>query len=56
MRTKKEVLAEIIWREKELTEIRENTTTDKQIIEYNQWRIQSLVFAITWCKWFLNEK
>jgi hypothetical protein len=56
MRTKKEVEAEIDWREKELEKIRNNPTSDNETAEYNQWRIQNLSFAVTWCKWFLNEK
>lgn len=59
MRNKKEVQAEIDWREKEIesinTEIK-NRTYKKQDLDYMQGRVWNLTVAIEWCKWFLNKK
>lgn len=59
MRTKEEVQAEIDWREKEIesisTEIK-NKTYKEQDLRYMEQRLVSLSFAVSWCKWFLNEK
>ena len=59
MRSKKEVKAEIDWREKEIesinTEIK-NKTYKEQDLDYMQGRVWNLMVAIEWCKWFLNSK
>ena len=59
MRSKKEVQAEIDWREKEIesinTEIK-NKTYKEQDLEFMQGRVWNLIVAIEWCKWFLNSK
>lgn len=59
MRRKKEVLAEISWREREIksinTEIK-NRTYKEQDLDYVQGRVWNLTVAIEWCKWFLNDK
>ena len=59
MRSKKEVQAEIDWREKEIesinTEIK-NKTYKEQDLDYMQGRVWNLMVAIEWCKWFLNSK
>ena len=59
MRSKKEVQEEIDWREKEIesiyTEIK-NKTYKEQDLDFMQQRAWNLTVAITWCKWFLNDK
>lgn len=59
MRSKKEVQAEIDWREKEIESIREELEAEyykNEDLDYLQGRIWNLTVAIEWCKWFLNEK
>jgi len=59
MRSKKEVQAEIDWREKEIESIKieiKNKTYKEQDLEFMQGRIWNLTVAIEWCKWFLNSK
>lgn len=59
MRSKKEVQAEIDWREKEIESIREELEAEyykNEELDYLQGRICNLTIAIEWCQWFLNSK
>jgi len=59
MRSKKEVQAEIDWREKERESIREELEAEhykNEELHYMQGRIWNLTVAIEWCQWFLNNK
>lgn len=55
MRDRREVQAEIDWREKEIKRLKEDIAYN-QTEEYNKWRIENLTYAVAWCKWFLKEE
>lgn len=47
---------EIDWREEEIKYLENIVKQDTQNKEYYLNKIQTLTFALEWCKWFLNEK
>ena len=57
MRTKEEVKHEIEWREEEISKLETtiHLAIDACHIDFARKRITTLKFAISWCKWFLNN-